>query len=224
MSLDLYLITEGTLDTELLSRSRVLFDYLSYLLSHLPSATPSITMNSISTPTIASRVIPRMMSQTLRQWGYLISEAIPMTRQTLNLISLQGFTSCSTNRTATRQRQHDPTMFTAGPTTATVKVDVNTTCRLRAECATRGISLDSALLASLFLAAAEAVRTERQRKRQQHQGGNALSARLTRFLVLAMVCFVMALLSGSVESKLMRYLCSLYAVIAGTSSLQYFRS
>lgn len=147
--------------------------------------------------------------QSIRQWSYLLAEAIPSRRQTLNLPLVQPPQISS--RTASSSRS----IGSAPHRTATASLDADTTRKLRAECAARGLPLDSALVASLFLAAAEAVRVERAPRISAR--GHTLSARITRFAVLGLVCVVMAVLSGSVESKLMRYFCSFYAVIAGGS-------
>lgn len=71
-------------------------------------------------------------------------------------------------------------------------------------------------MASLFMAAAEAVGLAGQRLAPEEP----FRVRLQRTLVLGLVCFVMTLLSGSVDSKALRYFCSFYAVFAGMSSTE----
>lgn len=136
----------------------------------------------------------------VRLWIYVLAEFIPQTRQRLCL-------------PLAPPTEREPSCG------CSVTLDATTTRTLLDECLSRGVSLDSVLLASLFLAAAEAVRVERTSVASRRGGDAAarpFAIRAQRGVVLGLVCVVMALLSGSAESKAMRYFCSVYAVIAGT--------
>lgn len=139
-------------------------------------------------------------------WIYVLADFIPQTRQRLCLPlapPTEREPSCS----------------------CSVTLDATTTRKILDECVSRGVSLDSVLLASLFLAAAEAVRVEGVSVASRRGGGDAaarpFAIRAQRGLVLGLVCVVMTLLSGSVESKAMRYFCSFYAVVAGTFFVKF---
>lgn len=145
-----------------------------------------------------------------RLWKYIFAEALPGTKQSLQLplpadVALDY--SCWRDASSTVMIS-GPAAATAVPINITL-IDAELTRKLRAECSSRGISLDSLLLASLFLAAAQANLIEQKRAAQP------ASIRYQRSLILGTICVVMALLSGSVESKLLRYFCSFYAVFAG---------
>lgn len=161
----------------------------------------------------------------VRLLGYLLAEFPPATRQTLDLLySPQGDAGSSSNNDIN-------IISSSGSCSAAVAIDAQTTARLRGECASRGVPLESALLASLCLAAARgaAVGEEDKVPRAASSDGNGHHhgdvsrrandvVRLQRALVLGVVSVVMALLSGSVDSKALRYFCSFYAVFSGKLS------
>lgn len=154
----------------------------------------------------------------VRLLGYVLAEFHPATRQRSDL--------CSPHRDA---HNNNINITSGGSCSAAVVIDAETIARLRGECSCRGVPLESALLASLYLAAARAVGEEDKVPRgasegKGHDHGNIISrrtndvVRLQRALVLGVVSVVMALLSGSVDSKVLRYFCSFYALFAGKSS------
>ncbi|CAM9580310.1 unnamed protein product [Ectocarpus sp. 6 AP-2014] len=153
----------------------------------------------------------------IRLFGYVLAEFPPATRQTVDLSFCSPLSDASNN---------DLSITSSGRCcSAAVAIDAETAARLRGECSSRGVPLESALLASLYLAAARAVGEEGKVPRAASQGngvheGNIShrtndAVRLQRALVLGVVSVVMALLSGSVDSKVLRYFCSFYAVFAG---------
>lgn len=166
-----------------------------------------------------------MAGSATRLWGYALRELAPITRQRVHLPDLATKTNAAhTSTNVTEIRPHRATL------------DRGTTRRLLDECSSRGVPLESALLASLFLAAAAAVSTAEKTRPAGSQaqplggedsrgggsGGDAgssipLGIRVQRASVLGIVSVVMALLSGSIDSKALRYLCSIYAVFAGKS-------
>ncbi|CAN0049277.1 unnamed protein product [Ectocarpus sp. 13 AM-2016] len=168
-----------------------------------------------------------------RLFGYVLAEFSPATRQRLDLSSCSPMSDASNNNLS---------IISKGRCcSAAVAIDAETTARLRGECSSRDVPLESALLASLYLAAARAVGKEGKVPRAA-SGGNRVhegsisgqtndAVRLQRALVLGSVSVVMALLSGSVDSKVLRYFCSFYAIFAGKLSsercaacLDYIRS
>lgn len=163
--------------------------------------------------------------RNLRLLGYVLAEAIPTKRQGLQIPLIPTITTQTTTAMDDNNRtQHPHVYHAAGPGIAastpvqsimsTTALGAGTASRLRAECASRGVSLDTVLLTSLFLAAADAKRIEGTR-RERGKTDRPASVRIQRGIVLGVICVVMALLSGSVDSKILRYFCSVYAVIAG---------
>lgn len=155
----------------------------------------------------------------IRLFGYVLAEFPPATRQRLDL-------PCSPLIHASN---NDISIISSGRCcSAAVAIDAETTARLRGECSSRGVPLESALLASLYLAASRAAGEEGKVPHAASEGngvhhGNISrqtndAVRLQRALVLGVVSVVMALLSGSVDSKVLRYFCSFYAVFAGKLS------
>lgn len=193
-----------------------------------------------------------------RLWGYTLAEVVAKTQQRLHVprpYSLQDATAATTTTAVsikTEQRS-------CGGGGARATLNPETTRSLRDECLSRGLPLESVILASLFVAAAEALRVSGQTAAtgtaaaapaattatttatpavavvdpqetchdKNHDGDGyergttnaSTSTRLQRGSVLGLVSVVMALLSGSVDSKALRYFCSFYAVFAGTSSM-----
>lgn len=168
----------------------------------------------------------RMGNGIIRLCMYVLAEAIAETRQRLQVPRPSSLADASTKRNCCRG--------------ARAILSAETTCSLRSECLSRGVPLESVILASLFVAAAETVTLSEQtavhttaaasaphanatsppvdaRGRGHEKHGGSTSARLQRGSVLGLVSVVMALLSGSVDSKALRYFCSFYAVFAGTS-------
>ncbi|CAM9508045.1 unnamed protein product [Ectocarpus sp. 12 AP-2014] len=152
-----------------------------------------------------------------RLFGYVLAEFPPATRQRLDLSSCSPLSDASNNNLS---------IISKGRCcSAAVAIDAETTARLRGECSSRGVPLESALLASMYLAAARAVGKEGEVPRAASEGngvhqGNISrrtndAVRLQRAVVLGIVSVVMALLSGSVDSKVLRYFCSFYAIFAG---------
>lgn len=141
-----------------------------------------------------------MAADVARLWGFALAEATAKTRQRLDL----------------------PTNSCAGaaakPSSRSRFLNPQTTRSLRDECLSRGVRLESVLMASLLMAAAEALRLAGQRRAPEAP----FRVRLQRALVLGLVCFVMTLLSGSVDAKALRYFCSFYAVFAGMTRAELF--
>lgn len=144
-------------------------------------------------------------------WSYVLAEFVPFTRQRLHLTSIP------------ERAKSDHCNSGSSSSSCRCTLDESSTRRLLLECTSRRLSLGSILLASLFLATSEAVRVENQQNDTTTRAGGlrgtaekAMAMKLHKSLVLGVVCVVMAMLSGSVESKAMRYFCSLYAVVAGT--------
>lgn len=175
----------------------------------------------------ASRPMTMAASAT-SLWGYALAELAPITRQRRCLPDVARKTNVA-NSSGEKPG--------GAPHCATL--DGATTRRLLDECSSRGVSLESALLASLFLASAAAVSTAEQTEGTGTQvdrhplggeGGRGsvsvgaggyskpVGIRMQRASVLGIVSVVMALLSGSVDSKALRYFCSFYAVFAGKPS------
>eukprot|EP00904_Undaria_pinnatifida_P011295 jgi/Undpi1/7296/HiC_scaffold_22.g09769.m1 len=141
----------------------------------------------------------------LRLWSYALAEAIPKTRQRLHLSPQEAGTNVTSEcRTSTTSSG-----------SAAFRIDAALAAKLSDESISRGIPLASILLASLFLAAAKTVRLEQEALSNGSLQNRPFAVRAQRGFVLGIVCLVMALLSGSAESKAMRYFCSFYAVIAG---------
>lgn len=165
----------------------------------------------------------------LRLRAYAWAEMIPHVRQRLNL-HLDSRCSLSSSTCGNGPTAESTLCIT---TSTTVVLDEGVTSRLQHRCMRRGTPVDSVLLASLFLAATEFARLDKSdaiapektdqdvSDTRQHQPGrddprpSSLGIRLQKALVLGVVCIVMTLLSGSVESKALRYFCSIYAVVAG---------
>lgn len=159
------------------------------------------------------RVAVERARKLARFWLYTLADAIPKTRQALQLPVARPLLAKLANNTCGATTAH----------CATLSMDQTTTSRLRHECVSRGVPLDSVLLASLFLAAAETVRVEQAAALNGGENSPPFGLRARRASVLGLVCLVMALLSGSAESKAMRYFCSVYAIIAGTLPEAEFR-
>ncbi|CAB1118496.1 unnamed protein product [Ectocarpus sp. CCAP 1310/34] len=155
----------------------------------------------------------------IRLFGYVLAEFPPATRQRLDLSPCSPLFDASNNNLS---------IINSGRCSAAVAIDTETTARLRGECSSRGVPLESALLASLYLAAARAVGEEGKFPRVASEGngvheGNIPrrtndAVRLQRALVLGVVSVVMALLSGSVDGKILRYFCSFYAAPGPSTS------
>lgn len=135
----------------------------------------------------------------LRVWSYALAEAIPKSRQRLHIAPLEAGTGISE----------------CNSSSATFRIDAALAARLSDERVSRGVPLASILLSSLFLAAARAVRLEQEGPLHGSLHNRPMGVRAQRGFILGIVCLVMALLSGSAESKAMRYFCSIYAVVAG---------
>ena len=134
-----------------------------------------------------------------RLWSYALAEAIPKSRQRLHIAPEEAGTSsreCSSS-------------------VATFRIDAALAARLSDERVSRGVPLASILLSSLFLAAARAARLEQEDPPHGTLQNRPMGVRAQRGFILGIVCLVMALLSGSAESKVMRYFCSIYGVVAG---------
>ncbi|CAN0150958.1 unnamed protein product [Pylaiella littoralis] len=174
-------------------------------------------------------------------WGSALAEATVKTRQSLQVpcpSSLRDLTTGTAENTSISER--------SCCCSARAVLDPDTTRTLRDECLSRGVPLESIILASLFVAAAEAATVSGQTAAHviadpapapasapaaaapavavaaggtchgKHDGGTISSSiRFQRGLILGLVAVVMALLSGSVDSKALRYFCSFYAVFAG---------
>ena len=196
------------------------FSPLRRLLSHCPKpprpAASTLRATMLSALNSAKRAI--------HLWGYALAEAIPMTRQKLLLTSppTGAENSHHCNNTCCRSKKQ----VTCSNSTAGMRgsggsgmctLDPASTRLLLQACDSRQLSLDSVLLASLFLATAEAIRVEKQHAEATKHGGeqHAKGTRAHRGLVLGVICVVMALLSGSIEAKILRYFCCLYAVMTG---------
>ncbi|CAM9725860.1 unnamed protein product, partial [Hapterophycus canaliculatus] len=167
-----------------------------------------------------------MARSAVRLWRYILAEGAPITRQRLHVADIATTKNDATG--STRASRTTPYRATLDP---------GATCRLLDECSSRGVPLESAILASLFLAAAAAAATSEQtqpidpqvgRQALDGEGGRGggggrgdgssnkpLGIRVQRAWVLGIVSVVMTLLSGSVDSKALRYFCSIYAVFAG---------
>lgn len=158
------------------------------------------TRGAMSTTTVGASARLR-----LRLWSYALAEAIPKTRQRLHLSPQEAGTNVTSEcRTSTTSSG-----------SAAFRIDAALAAKLSDESISRGIPLASILLASLFLAAAKTVRLEQEALSNGSLQNRPFAVRAQRGFVLGIVCLVMALLSGSAESKAMRYFCSFYAVIAG---------
>lgn len=158
------------------------------------------------------------MKRSVYLWSYVLAELVPFMRQRLHLASIPEQTKsdhCNSGSTSSSSSS-------SSGSSCRCTLDAGSTRRLLLMCTSRRLSLDSILLASLFLATSEAVKIEQQQTDTTRAGGvrgtaeKAMAMKLHKSLVLGVVCVVMAMLSGSVESKAMRYFCSLYAVVAGT--------
>lgn len=137
----------------------------------------------------------------LRVWSYAFAEAVPKTRQRLHLPPQAAGT--------------DSSECSSSSSSATVRTDAALAARILDESISSGVPLASILLSSLFLAAAKAVRLEQESPSHGSHQNRPMGVRAQRGFVLGIVCLVMALLSGSAESKAIRYFCSIYAVVAG---------
>lgn len=163
--------------------------------------------------TVSTLTYPRMgekdAANSVRLWRYALDEIIPGRKQCLQLYRPANVTL---DHVGTRT-----TVVVFSPSaSATLLVNIAivdpvTTQILKANCASRGISLDSVLLASLFLAAAEANKADSVGRIKPSW------IHFQRSFVLGVICVVMALLAGSVNSKVLRYFCAFYGIITGSN-------
>lgn len=164
-------------------------------------------------------------------WRNVLTETIPLTRQRLDLPALASPTLPKRNNKNCFEgcnSSGNGSTSSCRPSSSAI-LDAATTSKLRDGCAYRGMSLDSVLLAALSLAVAEAVRLERFGPCVGAEGGGGtisenskpFRARAQRALVFGFVCVAMSLLSGSIDSKVLRYFCSIYGVISGAILVAY---